>query len=105
MPTSPPVPIRPKPFVTWKFKASTPAEKKEKIDRARAILAAFLKGYQEALLLVPGIKKRRYLIVNKVISHGNGRFTYVPTVKRKPVNVGQPEAGKDPQRPTPPPSL
>jgi len=91
--------------VKWRFKASTRAEKKEKTDRARAILAAFLKGYQEALALVPGLKKRNYRIVNKVIPNRNGWFTYSPTVKRKPVTAGQPEAGKDPQRPTPPPSL
>ena len=104
MPTSL-APISPSPFVKWRFKANTATEKKEKITRARTILTAFLKGYQEALALVPGLKKRNYRIVNKVIPNRNGWFTYSPTVKRKPVTAGQPEAGKDPQRPTPPPSL
>jgi len=107
MPTSPPVPITPNPFVQWKFKALTRAEKKDKIARAHASLALYLKGYEDSLRFVPGINPKRlhYTIKDKVISHGNDRFTYAPVVKRKPINIGQPEAGKDPQRPTPPPPL
>ena len=100
------VSIAPVPFVKWDFTASTTAQKNEKIERARSFLEFYLKGHEEGLRKNKPTVNLRFRVVDGVKPRrGKGRFTYTPTVKRKPVAVGGPESGVDPAKPSPPPPL
>ena len=95
--------IHPDPFVKWNFKARTTAKKNEKIALANAFLGFYLQGYQKALRKLN--VRLRFNVDVQVVPNGNRGFTFIARVRRKPLVAGDPETGKDPARPTPPPPL